>query len=107
MYDQKMPPVLPGNFLLEEFIKPMGISPMQLAKETKIDSRKIRNIIKWKRAITADIALRLARFLGTSAELWLNLQAHYDLEIAKDRFGMLVFMEVSPYVDGDDNIEAW
>jgi len=65
-------------------MKPMGISQYRLAKEMKVYPRKINEIIHGKRAITADTALRLARFFGTSAELWMNLQAHYDLEVVRD-----------------------
>jgi addiction module HigA family antidote len=84
MNENKLPPVPPGEILFEEFMKPMGISQYRLAKEMKVYPRKINEIIHGKRAITADTALRLARFFGTSAELWMNLQAHYDLEVVRD-----------------------
>lgn len=104
MNENKMPPVSPGEILLEEFMKPMGISQYRLAKEMKVYPRKINEIVHGQRAITADTALRLARFLGTSAELWMNLQAHYDLEVAKDELEERVFQEVTPYVNSDNNV---
>ncbi len=106
MNEDKMPPITPGEILLEEFMKPMGISQYRLAKEMKVYPRKINEIIHGKRAITADTALRLARFFGTSAELWMNLQAHYDLEVAKDELEELVFQEVTPYVTNSTNVDS-
>jgi addiction module HigA family antidote len=85
MRDAKMPPVHPGEILLEDFMKPMGISQYRLAKAMSVYPRKVNEIIQGKRAITADTALRLARFFGTSAEVWMNLQALCDLESIKDR----------------------
>ncbi len=83
----KPPPVHPGEVLLEEFLLPLGISQYRLAKDTGVPPRRINEIVHGKRAITADTALRLSRYFGTSEPFWLNLQAHYDLEIAKDRLG--------------------
>jgi antitoxin HigA-1 len=93
----KMPPVHPGEILLEEFLKPMGITKYRLAKDMNVYPRKINEILQGKRAITADTALRLARFFGTTAELWVNLQAHYDLETARDELEEKVKQEVRPF----------
>ena len=83
----KMPPVHPGELLLEDFLKPEKITAYGLAKAIGVPPPRVYDIVKGKRAITADTALRLAKALGTSAELWLNLQAHYDLELARDAVG--------------------
>lgn len=80
-----MPPVHPGEILLEEFLKPMGITQYRLAKSIGVPQRRIGEIVAGKRAITADTALRLARFFGTDAQSWMNLQTHYDLAIAEER----------------------
>ena len=97
MAEEKMPPVHPGEILLEEFMKPLGISQYRLAKAMNVYPRKVNEIIQGKRSITADTALRLARFFGTSPEVWMNLQAHYDLELAKDALQETVTREVTPY----------
>lgn len=91
---RKLPPVHPGEVLLEEFLKPMGISQYQLAKDISVPPRRINEIVLGKRAVTADTALRLARHLGTSERFWLNLQARYDLEVEKDRLGTRLAREV-------------
>lgn len=91
---QKMAPVHPGEILLEEFRNPMGISQHQLAKDTSVASRRINQIVRGTRAITADTALRLARHFGTTERFWLNLQANYDLAIEKDRLGERLKKEV-------------
>src|SRR5271169_5966950 len=82
-----MPPVHPGEILLEEFLTPLGVSQYQLAKAVDVPARRINEIVHGQRRITADTALRLARFFGTSERFWLNLQARYDLEVEKDRLG--------------------
>ena len=82
--EEKFPPVHPGGILLEDFLKPMGITPYRLAKELNVPKTRISAILKGKRSITADTALRLARFLGTTAKLWLNLQVSYDLDIEEE-----------------------
>lgn len=102
MSDQRMPPVHPGEILFEEFMKPMGISQYRLSKEMGVYPRKINEIVHGKRAITADTALRLARFFGTSAEVWINIQAYYDLEIARERLEDRIMREVKPLVTGGD-----
>ena len=78
-------PLTPGEILLEEFFKPMGSSQYRTAKEIDIPAQRISEIVSGKRAITADTALRLARYFGTSERFWLNLQTRYDLEVEKDR----------------------
>lgn len=97
MNEERMPPVHPGEILLEDFMKPMGITQYRLAKGMNVYPRKINEIVQGKRAITADTALRLARFFGTSAEVWMNLQSHYDLEVARDKVEARVVQEVAPY----------
>ena len=89
------PPIHPGEILLEEYLKPMGISQYRLAKDTSVDPRRINEIIHGKRAISADTALRLGRYFGTSARFWLNLQAHYDLEVQRHRLGERLEQEVA------------
>lgn len=84
---EKLPPVHPGEVLMEEFLLPLGVSQYRLAKDTGVPPRRINEIVHGKRAITADTALRLSRFFGTSEPFWINLQTHYDLEVAKDRLG--------------------
>jgi addiction module HigA family antidote len=97
MNEERMPPVHPGEILLEDFMKPMGITQYRLAKGMNVYPRKINEIVQGKRAVTADTALRLARFFGTSAEVWMNLQSHYDLEVARDELEERVAQEVIPY----------
>lgn len=93
----KLPPVHPGEVLMEEFLVPMGISQYRLAKSTSVPPRRINEIVHGKRAITADTALRLSRFFGTSERFWLNLQVQYDLEVEKDRLGSRLEREVRVY----------
>ena len=90
----KMAPVHPGEILLEEFLEPLDISQYRLAKDISMPARRINEIVHGTRAITADTALRLARYFGTSERFWLNLQARYDLEIEKDRLGKRLEREV-------------
>jgi addiction module HigA family antidote len=80
MSKREFPPIHPGEILLEEFLKPMEISQYRLAKDVSVDPRRINEIVHGKRSISADTALRLGRYFGTSARFWLNLQSHYDLE---------------------------
>ena len=96
----KLPPVHPGEVLLEEFLIPMGISQYRLAKSTGVPPRRINEIVHGKRAVTADTALRLSRFFGTSEPFWLNLQVHYDLEVTKDRLGSRLEEEVTVHEAG-------
>ncbi len=91
---RKMAPIHPGEILLEEFLKPMGISQYRLAKDTSMPPRRVNEIVQGKRSITANTALRLARYFGTTDRFWVNLQARYDLEIEKDRLGTRLSKEV-------------
>ena len=85
-----MPPVHPGEILLEEFLHPLDVSQYQLAKELGIPARRINEIVHGQRRISVDTALRLARYLGISGRFWMNLQTRYDLEIEKDRLGTVL-----------------
>jgi addiction module HigA family antidote len=85
--DTVMAPVHPGEILLEEFLRPLGVSQYHLAKQIGVPARRINEIVHGQRRISADTALRLARFFGTSERFWMNLQARYDLEAEKDRLG--------------------
>jgi addiction module HigA family antidote len=89
-----MPPIHPGEILLEEFLSPLGVSQYRLAKETSVPARRINEIVRGLRSVSADTALRLARYFGTSERFWLNLQARYDLEVEKDRLGDRLRREV-------------
>jgi addiction module HigA family antidote len=91
---KKFAPVHPGEILLEEFLKPMGISQYQLAKGISVHPRRINEIVHGNRAITADTALRLSRFFGMSENFWMNLQSHYDLEVQKDKLSGRLEREV-------------
>jgi len=96
----KMPPIHPGEILLEEFLKPMSISQYRLAKDISVPPRRINEIVHGKRAVTADTALRLSRYFGISERFWMNLQARYDLEIEKDRLGDRLSKEIHARVTG-------
>lgn len=92
-----LPPIHPGEILLEEFLEPMGISQYRLAKDTSVPARRINEIVHGTRSITADTALRLSRFFGTSERFWLNLQTQYDLETQKDKLKGRLDKEVVPH----------
>jgi addiction module HigA family antidote len=96
MASKKLPPIHPGEILLEEFLKPMGISQYRLSKDIGVPPRRINEIVHGKRSITADTALRLARYFGTSERFWMNLQSRYDLELEKDKLGRRLIDEVHP-----------
>ena len=85
--DTIMEPAHPGEILLEEFLKPLAVSQYRLAKEIGVPARRVNEIVHGQRRISADTALRLARFFSTSERFWINLQSRYDLEIEKDRLG--------------------
>jgi antitoxin HigA-1 len=91
---KRLPPVHPGEVLLEDFMKPLGLSQYRLAKDIDVPAMRISQIVHGKRSISADTAMRLARYFGTSAEVWLRLQARYDLEVAQDKIGMQIEKEV-------------
>lgn len=84
---KKLDPIHPGEVLLEEFLGPLGIAQCRLAHTISDPPRRVNEIVHGNRAISADTALRLARFFGTSAQFWLNLEARYDRETERDRFG--------------------
>ena len=90
-------PTHPGEILLEEFLKPMGISQYRLALDIGVHPRRINEIVHGQRAITADTALRLSRYFGLSERFWLNLQTRYDLEVEKDRLEGRLEKEVKVY----------
>ena len=81
--EERLPPVHPGEVLLEDFMKPLGLSQYRLAQDLGVPALRISQIVHGKRAVTADTALRLARYFGTSANVWMRLQARYDLEVAE------------------------
>ena len=89
------PPVHPGEILLEEFLAPMELSQYRLAKDISVPARRINEIVHGKRAITADTALRLSRYFGTSERFWLNLQIRYDLEVEKEKLKGRLAREVT------------
>ncbi len=91
---RKLPPVHPGEVLLEDFLRPLGLSQYRLAKGLSVPPRRINEIVLGKRAVSADTALRLARFFGTSDRFWLNLQAGHDLDVERDRLAGRLVREV-------------
>jgi addiction module HigA family antidote len=94
MRTRKMAPIHPGEILMEEFLKPMGISQYRLSKDIHVPARRINEIVHGQRSITADTALRLSRYFNLSERFWLNLQARYDLEVEKDKLKGRIEMEV-------------
>ena len=97
MNEKKLPPIHPGEILLEEFLKPMGLSQYRLAKDISVPARRINEIVHGKRSISPDTALRLSRYFGLSERFWLNLQTRYDLELEKDRLAGRLEKEVQVY----------
>jgi len=97
MAPRKMAPVHPGEILMKEFLAPMEISQYRLSKDIGVPPRRINEIVHGKRAISPDTALRLSRFFGMSETFWSNLQAHYDLEVERDRLGERLEKEVRVY----------
>jgi len=96
MKTNKLPPIHPGEILREEFMKPRGLSQNALARALNVPPRRINEIVLEKRGITADTALRLARYFGTSAEMWAGLQADYDLRVARYEKAQAIDREVAP-----------
>lgn len=94
--DEKLNPVHPGEVLLEEFLKPMGLSQNRLSLGIGVHPRRINEIVLGKRRITADTPLRLARYFGTSPQFWMGLQNDYDLDVAADALGNKLEVEVRP-----------
>ncbi len=89
-----LPPVHPGEVLLEDFMKPLGLSTYRVAKDIGVPTLRISQIVRGHRAVSADTALRLARYFGTSPEVWMRLQAQYDLEVAQRQLTKRVEREV-------------
>jgi len=94
MSKRDFPPIHPGEILREEFLSPLGISQYRLAKEIHVPPRRINEIVLEKRGITADTAIRLGRYFVTTAQFWLNLQARFELEVARDA---MAEMEIRPF----------
>ena len=94
MAKKKLPTIHPGEILLLDFLQPLGVSQYRLAKGITVPPRRINEIVLGKRSITADTALRLARYFGTTERFWLNLQTRYDLEVERDRLGDRLEREV-------------
>ncbi len=92
---RKLQPVHPGEVLLEEFLKPLGISQQRLAREISVSPSRVYKTVRGKASLTAELALRLGRYFRMSAEFWLNLQSHYDLERAKDKLERRLRAEVA------------
>ena len=95
MTSRKLDPIHPGEVLLEDFLQPLGLSQYRLAQDISVPPRRINEIVHGKRSVSADTALRLGRYFGTSEQFWLNLQSHYDLEIERDRLGDRLKKEVA------------
>lgn len=92
--DTRLSPIHPGEILLEDFMKPLGISQYRLAKDIGVSPIRISQIVRGERSITVDTAMRLGRYFGTSAAVWLRLQVRYDLELAQARLGPRIEQEV-------------
>ena len=93
---KRLPPIHPGEILLEEFLKPLGVTMNKLADELHVPANRITQIVDGRRSVTGETALRLARYFGTSPEFWLGLQKDYDLQIARDEFEAEVELQVQP-----------
>jgi addiction module HigA family antidote len=94
--EPELPPVHPGEILLEDFLKPMGISRYRLAKALGVPPQRIHDLVHGRRAITADTALRLARYFTMEPEFWMNLQTRYDLEVTSDQLAGRLEQEIQP-----------
>ncbi len=97
MGKRDFPPIHPGEILREDFLIPLGISQYRLAKEINVPARRINEIVLEKRGISADTALRLGRYFSTTPQLWINLQAHYDLEVVRDTMEDRLEAEIKPF----------
>jgi len=100
MSKKKMPPLHPGEILFEEFLKPMGLSQNRLALDIRVPARRINEIVQGKRRITADTALRLAKYFNMSAKFWLGLQIDYDLDVSEDKLAGRLDKEIQVYSPG-------
>lgn len=101
MMEGRLNPIHPGEVLLEEFLKPLGLSQNRLALDIGVHPRRINEIVLGKRRITADTALRLSRFFGNSPQFWLGLQNDYDLDVAADELGDRLEREIRAYASAD------
>ncbi|MBT1074928.1 HigA family addiction module antitoxin [Geobacter grbiciae] len=97
MTKRDFPPIHPGEILLAEFLEPLGISQYRLAKDIGVTPRRINEIVHGRRAITADTALRFGRYFNMEAQFWLNLQSHYDMEVALETLEDRLEKEVHPF----------
>jgi addiction module HigA family antidote len=97
MRKKMIAPIHPGEILMEEFLKPLGVSQYKLGKDINVPARRINEIVHGKRSITADTALRLSRYFNLSERFWLNLQARYDLEVEKDKLNDRIEAEVKVF----------
>ena len=97
MIKNKIPPIHPGEILLEEFLKPMGLSQNKIALDIRVPARRINEIVLGKRRITPDTALRLAKYFHMSPQFWLGLQMDYDLDLAEDQYAAKIDQEVHEY----------
>jgi addiction module HigA family antidote len=97
MSDEKLAPIHPGEVLLEEFLKPMGLSQNRLAIDIGVPARRINESVLGKRRVSADTALRLGRYFDMSPQFWLGLQMDYDLDVEEDKLGARLEREVRPY----------
>ena len=93
---KKLPPIHPGEILLEEFLKPLGMSMNKLAEQLHVPANRITQIVEGRRSVSGETALRLARYFGTSPEFWLGMQKDYDLQVARDEFEAEVELQVQP-----------
>jgi len=96
-YSKKIAPTHPGEILDEEFLKPLNITKYRLAKDIHVPAQRVGDIVNGKRAISADTALRLARYFNMSKEFWMGLQMQYDIEVAEDKLARKIAKEVHPY----------
>ena len=99
MVKKKIPPVHPGEILTEEFMKPLGLSQNRLANDIGVPPRRINEIVQGKRRVTADTALRLARYFNMSPQFWLGIQMDYDLDVEEDRLSLRIEQEVKEYAN--------
>jgi len=97
MSKRDFPPIHPGEILVTQFLEPMGITQYRLAKDIGVTARRINEIVHGRRSITADTALRLGRFFSMEAQFWLNLQTHYDMEVAQETLADRLDTEVHPF----------
>jgi addiction module HigA family antidote len=96
MAQRDVAPIHPGEILMTEFLEPMGISQYRLAKDIGVTARRVNEIVLGRRAITADTALRLGRYFNMEAQFWMNLQSHYDMEVALEQLQGRLEREVHP-----------